>query len=310
MPARGRSSLCALLASAALALMSPSAQAQTSAAKPEPGLPMWVVRDADSTIYITGTVHVLPDNVNWRSAKLDAALGEATELWLEIAEAADPDGLMHAVMTQFGDRLAHAGPSLFSQLTPKDRELLDAAIADMKTPPDVVAKMDTLLPWYTVLALERTHRTSGGYRSRNGIDVTLGAMARAQGDEVKGLETLEFQLGEVFEASFDDQLVELRERLRDPPGGDHVSRAADLAHIGWTRGETNMVEALLAMAMMASPNGMDFLLRDRNIAWAERIDEMLDGSGVSLIAVGAMHLVGPDSLQRQLKRRGIDAQRY
>lgn len=310
MPAGRYRSLRALIALAAFALALTPAHAQTATAKPEAGLPMWVIRDADSTIYITGTVHVLPDNVNWRSAKLDAALDEATELWLEIAEIGDPGGLMHAVMTQFGDELVNDGPPLSALLTEKDRELLQAAITEMQTPPDVVAQMDSMSPWFTLLALERTHRTSGGYRSRNGIDVTLGAMARAQGDTIKGLETLEFQISDILDTPFDEQLEHLRVRLRDQPGGDAVSRAADLAFISWARGETNMVEAMLMIASMGSRESIDALLKDRNIDWADQIEERLKGSGVSLIAVGAMHLVGPDSLQKQLKRRGIDAQRY
>jgi uncharacterized protein YbaP (TraB family) len=40
------------------------------------------------------------------------------------------------------------------------------------------------------------------------------------------------------------------------------------------------------------------------------IEEMLKGSGSSFIAVGAAHLVGPDSLQTRLKLRGIVAERY
>jgi uncharacterized protein YbaP (TraB family) len=37
---------------------------------------------------------------------------------------------------------------------------------------------------------------------------------------------------------------------------------------------------------------------------------MLEGAGVSFIAVGAAHLVGADSLQQQLKLRGIKSERY
>jgi uncharacterized protein YbaP (TraB family) len=52
-----------------------------------------------------------------------------------------------------------------------------------------------------------------------------------------------------------------------------------------------------------------FIVR-RNIAWSEKIAGMLKGSGVQLIAVGAAHLVGPDSVQAQLAKRGIKAERY
>jgi uncharacterized protein len=52
-----------------------------------------------------------------------------------------------------------------------------------------------------------------------------------------------------------------------------------------------------------------FVVR-RNIAWSEKIAEILKGSGVQQIAVGAAHLAGPDSLQVQLAKRGIRVERY
>ena len=47
----------------------------------------------------------------------------------------------------------------------------------------------------------------------------------------------------------------------------------------------------------------------RNQAWAAALQAKLAGSGVSFVAVGAGHLVGPDSVQAQLKKRGIEAVR-
>jgi uncharacterized protein YbaP (TraB family) len=56
--------------------------------------------------------------------------------------------------------------------------------------------------------------------------------------------------------------------------------------------------------------GMDALLKNRNENWAGQIETMLRGSGTHFIAVGAGHLVGPDSVQERLKLRGIQATRY
>jgi uncharacterized protein YbaP (TraB family) len=47
---------------------------------------MWVVRDHDSTIYLIGTVHVLRPDMVWNSEKVMKALGESTELWVEVVE--------------------------------------------------------------------------------------------------------------------------------------------------------------------------------------------------------------------------------
>jgi uncharacterized protein YbaP (TraB family) len=54
----------------------------------------------------------------------------------------------------------------------------------------------------------------------------------------------------------------------------------------------------------------DALLLYRNENWASVVEEILEGSGVSFIGVGAAHLVGPGSLQDMLAERGIKAKRY
>ena len=50
---------------------------------------MWVIRDTDSTVYITGTVHMLPPGIKWESEKLVRAIRDSKELWLELAIGAD-----------------------------------------------------------------------------------------------------------------------------------------------------------------------------------------------------------------------------
>ena len=53
-----------------------------------------------------------------------------------------------------------------------------------------------------------------------------------------------------------------------------------------------------------------YLMREKsNIGSARLIAEKLKGSGVTFIAVGAGHTVGPDSVQAELARLGIRAER-
>jgi uncharacterized protein YbaP (TraB family) len=51
------------------------------------------------------------------------------------------------------------------------------------------------------------------------------------------------------------------------------------------------------------------LLVQRNQVWATKIAAMLQQPGTVFIAVGAAHLAGPDSVQVQLRKLGISAQR-
>jgi uncharacterized protein YbaP (TraB family) len=45
----------------------------------------------------------------------------------------------------------------------------------------------------------------------------------------------------------------------------------------------------------------------RNIWWARKIDELLSGDRTSFIGMGQLHVLGPDSIPRQLTRLNIVA---
>src|SRR5262245_45248443 len=68
----------------ALAILACSPQVKADEPKGPKGLPMWVITDKDSTIYLTGTVHALPPELNWKSEKLLKAVEKADEMWLEV----------------------------------------------------------------------------------------------------------------------------------------------------------------------------------------------------------------------------------
>jgi uncharacterized protein YbaP (TraB family) len=65
-----------------LALVSAaSAQTDYAAIEAEPGL--WTMSDEDSTVYIFGTVHILPPELDWQSAAVTAALEDAEIVYFE-----------------------------------------------------------------------------------------------------------------------------------------------------------------------------------------------------------------------------------
>ena len=57
------------------------------------------------------------------------------------------------------------------------------------------------------------------------------------------------------------------------------------------------------------PKLYQLLLVQRNQAWATQIAAMLQQPGTVFIAVGAAHLAGPDSVQAQLQKLGIEVVR-
>lgn len=291
--------------------LAPLASAQEPETQPSPGLPMWVVRDADSTIYITGTIHLLRDDAQWRSPKLDAAFAEASELWLELKEIGD-EGVVEAQFTPLLEKYAaYDGPPVSSLLSEKERVRLGEALAKVGAPDNIIDRLDRLQPWMTIQWVSRDMSTGGSYKSENGIDYAFARMARERGIPIHGMEEVEVQFALFGFDNVDEQMARLRAILNAPPSVQKQrERLSDVAFSGWLRGETHMAEALILFTQLFTGEAFDQVFKDRNEAWAGVIEERLKGSGVSFIAVGAGHLVGPDSLQDRLKLRGIASERY
>jgi uncharacterized protein YbaP (TraB family) len=276
---------------------------------------MWVIRDEDSTIYMTGTVHMLPPDVKWKSPRLEAALDEATELWLEIAMPADVEEFRRQAGPIIERHAMSDGPPLSSLLSATERRALADALKRAGLPPEAMKRVDRMKPWYVAQTIGIAPLADAGFSADAGIDITLAGMARAQGDAIRGLETVEEQAQILSSASEEDQLFQLRVLLRAPPWALGASAwMGGQTFRAWAAGNTVPVELLISTMSFsgqgAQKRQVDSLLRNRNENWAGQIEEMLKGSGVSFIAVGAGHLVGPDSVQNRLKLRGIVASPY
>jgi uncharacterized protein YbaP (TraB family) len=57
------------------------------------------------------------------------------------------------------------------------------------------------------------------------------------------------------------------------------------------------------------PASWTYLTTLRNKAWVPRIQTMLQGDAPSFVRVGLDHLIGPESIQRQLERSGLRVER-
>ena len=78
----------------------------------------------------------------------------------------------------------------------------------------------------------------------------------------------------------------------------------------WSVGDVDDLEDEFIDEMKSEmPAVYEAIVKNRNIDWANQIEEELKGSGTDFIAVGAAHLVGDDSVQAILKARGITVKR-
>ena len=260
------------------------------------GPPLWVVRDADSTVYLFGTIHLLKPDTAWGSDKVDAAFDSASDVWFEVTNPDDQAALV-PVFQRYG--LSPDRP-LSSWLTVDElATLAKAAPAAGLT----AQQIDPFRPWFAALMIATGPLTAAGYDPKLGVEMNLRARALAAGKTIHGFETLDQQIGGLARMSDAGQMTYLRHYLKT-----YDKAAADLDGVvaGWIASDQ------AAMAQYAHENGRaiseethQIFMASRNADWAEQIETLLKGSGTSFIAVGLGHLAGDDTVQNLLAARGI-----
>ncbi|WP_395944392.1 TraB/GumN family protein [Brevundimonas sp.] len=279
----------------ALAQAAPAPAAAAPAIQGE-GPALWVIKDADSTLYLFGSVHVLRPTTGWASPRVNAAFDSASDIWFEISNPDDQAAMMPLIQ-QYG--LSPQTP-LSTRLTAEEFAELDVAA---KTIGASAAQLEPMKPWLVAITLSVAPLVKAGYDPQSGVELALKARAEAAGKTIHGFETLEAQIGMLATLPDDVQVDFLREMLKDYKD---AATLLDAMVAAWAQGDVPALERLVVEDMKAdSPELYKVLLVDRNTDWANQIQTQLQGSGTAFIAVGAAHLAGPDSVQSILKSRGV-----
>lgn len=264
----------------------------------EPAL--WVVKDEDSTIYLFGTVHVLRPQTQWRSDKTTKAFAAADEVVMEIEQPEDP-AAAQALSLRYGvDRTT----PLSAKLKPEARAKLEAAARGMGVPPQ---NLEPMRPWLAALTVSLTPLLQAGYDPESGVEKLLTVQAKASGKPISAFETLEQQI-RFFADMTPAQELHLLESTLDEI--DEGPAKIDALVAAWAAGDqAELGRQMVDELQRDYPDVYRLLLVDRNRDWAGQLKTRLAGSGVTFVAVGAGHLAGPDSLQAELAKLGIKAER-
>ncbi|MEO6926460.1 MAG: TraB/GumN family protein [Rhodanobacter sp.] len=262
---------------------------------------LWTVKHADTTIYLFGTVHLLPNDAAWHSPALDEALTKSHTLYIEITD--DSPAGVAALVLKYG--MDPARP-LADRLDKAELRKLQAA-ADQAGVPGGMQTLNMMRPWLAALTLAAAPLLKAGLDPEHGVDKQLKAQMLAAGKQVLGLETSEQQIHFLADMPESTQLSFLRSTLNDIDKGP-----AELTALidAWKAGDVDKIARIEDEDMrQQSPELYQRLLVERNQAWATKIAALLKTPGTIFVAVGAAHLAGPDSVQAQLRKMGIDAVR-
>jgi uncharacterized protein YbaP (TraB family) len=287
--------LAALAACLALpAQARPAPRAAAAAVRPA----LWKLSDADTTIYLFGTIHALPKGVNWFNGEVARAFNGSDELVTEILQS----GGGSAGAATLAKALLPQGQTLRGLMSQAQRGAYEKALTDLGLKND---SFDRFEPWYAAVALSTLPLLRAGYAADNGVDVALDARAAAAKRRHVALETMEFQLGLFDGLPMDVQVRYLAEIVEHMP-----TLRSELTEMvaQWRAGNA----AKLAELMNADeddPVLVERLILARNRTWAQWIKTRMERPGTVFLAVGAGHLAGKGSVQEQLAALGFTTSR-
>lgn len=294
----------ALGALAALFALSVASCAQAPTAQQTDGITplLYVVRDADSTMYLYGTVHVRPRGADWGNDRVRAAIDESGEVWTELMMTPEVDQQTQVLALRLG--AAEPGRPLSSWLTPEENASLNAVTSRLGMPQGA---LEPYRPWLAALTLTLVPLVQAGYDPASGVDRSIDVYSDNAGKTMRALETPEQQLTFFANLSAEAQREMLREAINEL---ETITAMIGEMSAAWEQGNERALErAVIDDTRVEYPELYQMLFVDRNNAWMTELTREMEGSGVDFIAVGAGHIIGTDGLVAQFRARGYRVER-
>ncbi|NMW31361.1 TraB/GumN family protein [Altererythrobacter sp. RZ02] len=266
-------------------------------AKPA-GPALWKVADEDTTIYLFGTVHLLPEGIDWYTPKVANALAASDKLVTEIhmekgSEAAAGQYMM-------GEGSFTDGRKVRDLLNEEQKAAYEAALGKLGVP---APAFDGFEPWFVAMNMSIIPLLQKGYSPDAGVESALEEKA---GDMARGeLETVAFQTS-VFDGL--PMNVQVNYMMEVATNIDDVVPMLDKMVDEWAEGDADALAELMNEGL-SDPVLAEALLYNRNANWTDWIDNRMDTPGTVFIAVGAGHLAGEKSVQDMLEDRDIEVTR-
>ena len=268
------------------------ATAATVSARPA----LWRVQGRQGTIWLLGSMHLLPENVSWRSPGIARAIKTADVFVFEAPSDRAAMQKMQALIATEGS--LPPGQSLRAMLSPAARFDYDDELSALNIVP---AAVDTRRPWLASLLMSVMQMKQETGRLRLGPDFQLALEAGVRRKEIRYLETIEQQMALIVPSDPSVELEEFEADLKEMRSEKDEFPAFIAA---WSDGDVAKIDALMNGSFEGYPQARKVFLSDRNQVWVLQFEKMLDEKHTFFVTVGAGHLAGTDGVPALLRAAG------
>ena len=266
------------------------------------GPALWKVTDHNSTLYLFGTVHLLPDGTDWQRRDMQAAFDEVGTVYFEVPDGDKANFEASVLQTRYGRY--ESGERLSDHLDGLAQKRLMAAAYNVDIQPTA---LELFKPWIVADILSLAAAESEGLMPENAADAVLRLKARKAKKVIKSLDDMRTYIEAVALLPDGVQIRSLEDTIKN---FDDIGNDIKTVNAAWIVGNTDvLISDMMKPAKAKSPEMFAALFTLRNAKWTKTLDAFMQGDDNAMVVVGIGHLLGEGGLPEQLKEQGYTVER-
>ncbi len=256
---------------------------------------IWEVSSKDTRAYIVGSVHLFKEALYPLNEQIEKSFQESEVAVFEVDMKEMDSGLL-----QFQQKgLYPEGDSLDKHISKETLDILLPRLSSYGIPFEIAKRFR---PWMLAMTIQSIEYQKLGFRPEFGIDRYF--YEKAKDKEIKGLESIEYQLGLFDSLSDHEQEIYLLYTILEI---EKTSSYAETIIKAWVEGNLKILEEIIYQPLKEKPELLPIYKRlflDRNRAMVSKIEDFLKTKKRYFIVVGAGHLAGEEGIIELLKKKG------
>lgn len=258
--------------------------------------PLWEISSKLGRVFLFG--HTPPREADWKESHIEDLLRRCGHFWNETNHSVRSS--VQEVIQAYG---TDPNQSLEERLEASQRARLSEAAKIAGVPAE---SLKHFRPWLAGQTLEGAFFGASPFNRQN-ADVVLRAEARSLSIPISSeFPTLDdaarwfFELSPTAEVQY--LLYVIDEILVGHEEGQKV-------YAQWAMGNDALATKWVARMAQKYPQLYRSIVVERNQGWVPRVQAMAKAERATMVVVGFYHLVGPDSIPRQLENHGFRLRR-